>query len=67
MFLEVEAEVASSGFITTGIAGFNLGYELKKKQNLNADYFYNYANSESGNVFSKRTEFVGGRQVILRK
>ncbi|WKD85765.1 hypothetical protein KCTC32516_01111 [Polaribacter huanghezhanensis] len=50
---------SSSGFITTGIAGFNLGYELKKKQNLNADYFYNYVNSESGNVFSKRTEFVG--------
>ena len=50
---------SSSGFITTGIAGFNLGYEFKKKQNLNADYFYNYVNSESGNVFSKRTEFVG--------
>ena len=49
----------TSGFITTGIAGFNLGYELKKKQNLNADYFYNYTNSESGNVISKRTEFVG--------
>jgi hypothetical protein len=50
---------SSSGFITTGIAGFNLGYEIKKKQDLNADYFYNYVNSESGNVFSKRTEFVG--------
>ncbi|MFN0728171.1 TonB-dependent receptor domain-containing protein [Polaribacter gochangensis] len=50
---------SSSGFITTGIAGFNLGYELKSKQNLNADYFYNSVNSESGNVFSKRTEFVG--------
>lgn len=48
-----------SGFRTTGIGGFNLGYELKKKQNLNADYFYNYASSRSGDVFSKRTEFIG--------
>lgn len=54
---------SSSGFITTGIAGFNLGYELKKKQNLNADYFYNYTNSESGNVFSKRTEFIGNQKL----
>ena len=58
---------ASSGFITTGIGGFNLGYELKKKQNLNADYFYNYTNSESGNVFSKRTEFVGGQQLYSER
>lgn len=50
---------SSSGFITTGIGGFNLGYELKKKQNLNTDYFYNYNNTESGNVFTKRTEFIG--------
>ena len=49
----------SSGFITTGIGGFNLGYELKKKQNLNTDYFYNYNNTESGEVFTKRTEFIG--------
>lgn len=50
---------SSSGFITTGIGGFNLGYELKKKQNLNTDYFYNYNNTESGEVFTKRTEFIG--------
>jgi len=50
---------SSSGFITTGIGGFNLGYELKKKQNLNTDYFYNYNNTESGNVSTKRTEFIG--------
>ena len=49
----------SSGFITTGIGGVNLGYELKKKQNLNTDYFYNYNNTDSGNVFTKRTEFIG--------
>ena len=58
---------SSAGFITTGIAGFNLGYELKKKQNLNADYFYNYTNSESGNVFSKRTEFIGNQQLYSER
>ena len=58
---------SASGFLTTGIAGFNLGYELKKKQNLNADYFYNYTNSESGNVFSKRTEFVGNQQLYSER
>ena len=51
----------SSGFVTNGVGGFNLGYELKSKQNLNADYFYNYTSSESGNVFSKRTEQVGAQ------
>ncbi|NVK52474.1 MAG: TonB-dependent receptor [Flavobacteriaceae bacterium] len=50
---------SSSGFITTGIAGFNLGYEFKKRQDLNFDYFYNYNNSKSGNVSIKRTEFIG--------
>ncbi len=50
---------SSSGFLTTGIGGFNLGYEIKKKTNLNVDYFYNYSNRESGNVLSKRTEFIG--------
>ncbi len=50
---------SSSGFITTGIGGFNLGYELKKRQNLNADYFYNYNKTTSGNVLTKRTEFIG--------
>ena len=49
----------SSGFVTTGVGGLNLGYELKPKQNLNGDYFYNYSNTESGNVSTKRTEFVG--------
>ena len=51
----------SSGFVTNGVGGFNLVYELKSKQNLNADYFYNYTSSESGNVFSKRTEQVGAQ------
>ena len=53
----------SSGFITTGIGGFNFGYELKKKQNLNTDYFYNYNNTESGDVFTKRTEFIGANEL----
>lgn len=58
---------SSTGFLTTGIAGFNLGYELKKKQNLNFDYFYNYNSSKSGNVFSKRTEFVGGNTLYSER
>ena len=46
------------GFVTTGVGGVNLGYEIKKKQNLNADYFYNYTKSTSGDVFTTRTEFI---------
>ena len=57
----------SSGFVTNGVGGFNLGYELKSKQNLNADYFYNYTSSESGNVFSKRTEQVVCSGTVFRK
>ena len=30
-------------------------------------HFYNYTNSESGNVFSKRTEFVGGQQLYSER
>ena len=58
---------SSSGFITTGIGGFNLGYELKKKENLNLDYFYNFNNSESGRVFSKRTEFIGNNALYSER
>jgi len=54
---------SSSGFITTGIGGFNFGYELKKKQNLNADYFYNYNNTKSGNVITKKTRFIGADKI----
>lgn len=53
----------SSGFVTTGIGGFNLGYEIKKKQNLNTDYFFNHNSRESGNVLTKRTEFVGANKL----
>ncbi len=54
----------SSGFVTTGVGGLNLGYEIKKKQNLNADYFYNYTKNTSGDVFTTRTEFIGDVEII---
>ena len=47
------------GFLTTGIAGLNLGYELKDNQNVNADYFYNYTLATSGEALTKRTELIG--------
>ena len=58
---------SSAGFLTTGIGGFNLGYELKKQENFNLDYFYNYTNSESGRVLSKRTEFIRGLELYSER
>jgi len=52
-----------AGFLTTGVGGFNLGYELKKDQNLNADYFYNYTSFNSGDVSTNRTEFIGNTEI----
>lgn len=52
-----------SGFVTTGVGGLNLGYEIKKKQNLNADYFYNYTKNTSGDVYTTRTEFIGDLEI----
>jgi hypothetical protein len=54
----------SSGFVTTGVGGLNLGYEFKEKQTLNADYFYNYTKNTTGDVFTKRTEFIGDREIL---
>ena len=54
------------GFVTTGVAGVNLGYEIKKKQNLNADYFYNYTKNTSGDVFTARTEFIGDLEILSK-
>ena len=51
------------GFLTTGLAGLNLGYELKTDQNVNADYFYNYTNATSGDILIKRTEFIGDLEI----
>ena len=51
------------GFLTTGIGGLNLGYELKEDQNVNADYFYNYTNATSGNILINRTEFIGDLEI----
>lgn len=54
---------SSAGFLTTGVGGFNIGYELKKDQNLNADYFYNYSDRTSGDVFRNRTEYIGDLEI----
>ncbi len=54
------------GFVTTGVGGVNLGYEIKKKQNLNADYFYNYTKNTSGDVFTARTEFIGDLEILSK-
>jgi len=53
----------SSGFVTTGVGGINLGYELKKDQNINADYFYDYLKRNSGDVYSIRTEFIKDQEI----
>lgn len=54
---------SNSGFLTTGVAGLNLGYEFKKDQNLNGDYFYNHTDATSGAVFTTRTEFIGDEEI----
>ncbi|MCF6222845.1 MAG: TonB-dependent receptor [Flavobacteriaceae bacterium] len=54
----------NSGFVTTGVGGLNLGYEIEKDQNLNADYFYNYTNTTTGDVISTRTEFIGDIEIL---
>ena len=45
-----------SGNLTTGIVGFNVGYELKKKEIVNADYFYNSIENE-GTSHSKQISY----------
>ncbi|WP_298488148.1 outer membrane beta-barrel protein [uncultured Maribacter sp.] len=45
-----------SGFLKTGVAGFNLGHEFKKKEDFNIDYFYNLSEN-IGNSKSKRITF----------
>ena len=54
---------SNSGFLTTGVAGINMGYEFKKDQNLNADYFYNHTDRTSGDVLKNRTEFINETEI----
>ncbi len=54
----------SSGFVTTGVGGLNLGYEFKERQTLNADYFYNYTKNTTGDISTKRTEFIGDKEIL---
>ncbi len=51
------------GFLTTGIGGLNFGYEFKKDQNLNADYFYNYNKATSGLIETERVEIINDEEI----
>ncbi len=53
----------TTGYLTTGIAGINLGYEIEKKKDLNLDYFYNHTNATSGDISTKRTEFIKDEEI----
>ena len=63
-FSSSSGNTANAGFLTTGVAGLNLGYEIKKNQNLNADYFYNYTSFDSGDEFTTRTEYIGDAEIL---
>ncbi|MGB5419651.1 outer membrane beta-barrel protein, partial [Algibacter sp.] len=45
-----------SGYLKTGVGGVNVGHEFKKKESLNADYFYNLSDND-GFSKSKRVNF----------
>lgn len=51
------------GYLTTGIGGVNLGYEFRKDQNLNTDYFYNYNKATTGEVQTSRIEFINDQEI----
>ncbi|SDW53546.1 Outer membrane receptor proteins, mostly Fe transport [Lutibacter oricola] len=46
-----------SGNLTSGVGGFHIGHELKDKEVINADYFYNYLENV-GTSITKRTSFT---------
>jgi len=45
-----------SGFLKTGVAGVNYGGEIKKKEFINADYFYNHSDN-NGTSKTKKINF----------
>jgi len=45
-----------SGNLTAGVGGLNVGIELKKKEVINADYFYNFLEN-SGTSTSQRSSY----------
>ena len=49
-----------SGYLTTALAGTNFGYEFKKKEVFNADYFYN-SSENRGTSQSKKISYSGTR------
>ncbi|MFH4968717.1 outer membrane beta-barrel protein [Gaetbulibacter sp. M240] len=53
-----------TGFLTTRVAGINIGQEFREKEFLNANYFYNHSNNY-GMTFSKRINFAANNNFIL--
>lgn len=60
----IGSQDSNPGYLTTGIGGLNLGYEFKKNQNFNSDYFYNYTKATSGDIRTVRTEFIGDEKIL---
>lgn len=52
----IKPERNLSGFLETAVAGFHFGKDIKKKESLNADYFYN-SSENSGLSNTNRTFF----------
>ena len=61
---DIGSQGSNPGYLTTGIGGLNLGYEFKKNQNFNTDYFYNYTKATSGDIRTVRTEFIGDEKIL---
>lgn len=55
---------SSFGYLTTGVAGLNFGYEFKEKQHLNIDYFYNYSDKTSGDIKTTRKEYIKDVEIL---
>lgn len=52
-----------SGVLTTKVGGFNTGFEFRKKEVLNVDYFYSSLEN-SGITISKRINFSSNRNFV---
>ena len=52
-----------SGVLTTKVGGFNAGFEFRKKEVLNTDYFYS-SMENTGTTISKRINFSSNRNFV---
>jgi hypothetical protein len=55
----IKSQKSLSGFLKTAVAGIHYGKELKKKESLNADYFYNL--SENNGVSDTKRVFFSNK------